>query len=300
MRSGYRSLVGHKYMATDLKDLKAELETHRDRAGRSEDVVTASQAGRLAGALGVENPAQNKGDPLPPGWHGVFFPGLAPLSALREDGQPDGGGPTPPVPLPHRRIIGVRATFHDSLRVGDDIVRDSGIENIQVDDYGAGATAVITVADRISTPRGLAVTEERDFLFHSPGGPGLMWDRPELPDDAEWKRTYESDPVQIFRMSAVRYNSHRIHYDRDYTLEKEGYPGLVVPVTLVSFLQMELCRAEAPDRPLAYYAYRSEKPVIDLGPYTIFGQPSGDKVTLWCTDHAGDLNVTAEAHMVPA
>jgi len=99
----------------------------------------------------------------------------------------------------------------------------------------------------------------------------------------------------IFRLSAVRFNSHRIHYDRDYATKQEGYPGLVVPVTLVTFLMMEMCRAEAPDRPLASFSYRSEKPVFDLGPYSLFGAPEGDAVTLWATDYENDLAVTASA-----
>jgi 3-methylfumaryl-CoA hydratase len=101
----------------------------------------------------------------------------------------------------------------------------------------------------------------------------------------------------IFRLSAVRFNSHRIHYDRDYTTRVEGYPGLVVPVTLITFLMMEMCRAQAPERPLASFSYRSIKPVIDLGPYTILGAPDENAVTLWATDHEAALAVTAEARL---
>ena len=101
----------------------------------------------------------------------------------------------------------------------------------------------------------------------------------------------------LFRLSASRYNSHRIHYDRDYATKVEGFAGLVVPVTLVSLLMMELCRAEAPDRPLKHFGYRSEKPVIDLGPFSVFGKLNGDSVAMWATDHEGDLAVTAEARL---
>ncbi len=280
-------------MADNLEDLKK----HIGEKGSAEDVVTASQVGRLAGALGVDHPAPGKGDPIPPGWHGVFFPGLAPLGRLREDGQPDGGGPAPVVPLPRRRIIGVRADFVDPLRVGDDIERETEILDVEIGDYGAGPTVVIKVLDTISTPRGLSLREERDFLSHAENGPGPMWPEAETPAEPTWSRTYPPNPVQLFRLSAARYNSHRIHYDRDYTTEKEGFAGLVVPVTLVTYLMMELCRAEAPERPMRYFSYRSEKPVIDLGPYSIFGKLDGPGVMLWATDYEGDLAVTAEARL---
>jgi 3-methylfumaryl-CoA hydratase len=280
-------------MSDELEDLKK----HIGNKQSSEDVVTASQVGRLAGALGVDHPARNKGDAVPPGWHGVFFPGLAPLSNMREDGQPKSGGPAPSAPLPRRRIIGVRADFHDPMRVGDDIVRDTEVTDVVIGDYGAGPTLVITIRDSISTPRGLSAVEERDFLSHAMEGPGEMWPPPVMPQESAWSRTYESDPVMIFRLSAARYNAHRLHYDRDYTTKVEGFAGLVVPVTLVTFLMMELVRAEAPDRPMTYFGYRSEKPVIDLGPFSVFGTLNGDSVDMWATDYEGDLAVAAEARL---
>jgi 3-methylfumaryl-CoA hydratase len=280
-------------MTDELEDLKK----HIGNKHSSEDVVTASQVGRLAGALWVDHPSPNKGDPVPPGWHGVFFPGLAPLSNMREDGQPKSGGPAPAAPLPRRRIIGVRADFHDPMRVGDDIVRDTEITDAVIGDYGAGPTVVITIRDSISTPRGLTAVEERDFLSHAMEGPGEMWPVPLMPSDPTWSRTYESDPVMIFRLSAARYNAHRLHYDREYTTKVEGFAGLIVPVTLVTYLMMELVRAEAPDRPMQYFGYRSEKPVVDLGPFSVFGKLDGDNVNMWATDYEGDLAVTGEARL---
>lgn len=280
-------------MADDLEDIKKII----GNKTTAEDVVTASQVGRLAATLGVEHPARTNGDPVPPGWHGVFSPGLVPLSRLGEDGQPKHGGAGQGPPLPRRRIIGIRSTFHDALRVGDDITRETEILDVVIKDYGAGPTIVQKIRDSISTPRGLAVEEDRDFLSYADGGPCEMWPPPAMPENASWSKSYEPTPAMIFRISATRYNSHRIHYDRDYATKVEGYGGLVVPVTLVSFLMMEMCRAEAPDRPMRFFAYRSEKPVEDLGPYIVNGRLDGDDVTLWATDYAGDLSVTAEARL---
>lgn len=278
-----------------MSDALDDLQKHVGNNQTSEDVITASQVGRLAVTLDVAHPAPNKGDAVPPGWHGVFFPPLVPFDRLRSDGQPSGGGVAPSIPLPRRRLVGVRGAYHDALRIGDEVTKITEVAEIKIEDFGAGPTARLTVRESISTERGLAVVDERDVLFFGDDGPGDGDKPPALPDRASWSRTYQSDPVMIFRLSAVRFNSHRIHYDRDYTTKEEGYPGLVVPVTLVSFLMMELCRAEAPDRPLKSFGYRSEKPVFDLGPYTVFGEPDGDGVTLWATDYEDALAVTATA-----
>lgn len=278
-----------------MTDSLDDLQQFVGNSQTAEDVITASQVGRLAVALDVAHPARNKGDAVPPGWHGVFFPPLVPLARLREDGQPTGGGVAPPVPLPRRRLVGVRGTYHDALCIGDAVTKVTEVAEIRIEDFGAGPTARVTVRESITSPRGLAVVDERDVLYFGEDGPGDADRPPALPEKALWQRTYESNPVMIFRLSAVRFNSHRIHYDRDYATQEEGYPGLVVPVTLVSFLMMEMCRAEAPDRPLASFGYRSEKPVFDLGPYSIFGAPEGNAVTLWATDYENDLAVTATA-----
>jgi len=82
----------------------------------------------------------------------------------------------------------------------------------------------------------------------------------------------------MFRQSAVIFNTHRVHYDRDYATKVEGHPGLVVPVTLVSALILELCRANTPDRRIISFAYRSLKRVFDLGPFTVLGALDGGKL----------------------
>lgn len=282
--------------------MSAALDELQQFVGNSEtknDVVTASQVGRLAVTLDVDHPAPNEGDAVPFGYQGVFFPGLARYGRLRGDGQPQGGGVAPTVPLPRRRLVEVRGEFHEPLRIGDAVTKVTEVAKIDVGDFGTGPTVTVTVRESISTPRGLAIVDERDVLFFGEDGPGDIARPFEIPGEYDWRRDYESDPVMIFRLSAVRFNSHRIHYDRDYAVKEEGYPGLVVPITLISMQMMEMCRLEAPGRTLARFAYVSEKPVYDLGPYAIFARLEGDDITLWGTDYAGDLAVTASAAFAP-
>ena len=48
------------------------------------------------------------------------------------------------------------------------------------------------------------------------------------PGDALPQREFRSDEVQQFLYNAVLWNAHRIHFDKSYATEAEGYPGLVV------------------------------------------------------------------------
>ncbi len=282
-------------MSENLQDLKR----HIGNSETAEDVVTASQIGRLAAALDVDHPAPDDGDPIPPAWHGAFFPPLVKTGGLREDGQPAAGGVTPPVPLARRTLAGVSGTYGDAIRIGDRLTKVTEIADIVVDDDDTHPNVLVTIRETITSPRGTAVVDERGLFFFGENGPGTTPGLPAIPGRAAWTRTYQSDAAMMFRVSAVRYNTHRVHYDRDYTTKVEGLPGLVVPLTLVSALMLLQCRENMPGRAIASFGYRSVKRVFDLGPFTVMGAamgaPDGDKATMWATDYEGDLAVLAEA-----
>jgi 3-methylfumaryl-CoA hydratase len=273
-----------------------ELKTYIGKSETARDVVTATTIGKLAATLDVDNPSPNAGDPVPFGWHGGFFPNFYRKSQTREDGQM-AGGLAPPVPLPRRRLMGTTSTYQDALRIGDAITRKSEIGAIDIVDRGKGPTALITQRESISSSRGLAVVDERATLYFGKDGPGKLDTPPPVPSNPAWKRVFDADPVMIWRLCAWRFNSHRIHFDRDYTTKIEGYPGIVVPITLVSQLMLEMCRKELPRKKLASFSYRSIVTIEDTGPFTVVGQPSADgkSATFWAIKAEGQTAVAGEA-----
>jgi 3-methylfumaryl-CoA hydratase len=168
------------------------------------------------------------------------------------------------------------------------------VADIVIDEDETHPNVLVTVRETYSSARGVAVVEDRGFRYLGENGPAARPDPPSVPDRAAWSRTYPSDAAMMFRLSAVRYNTHRVHYDRDYTTKVEGLPGLVVPLSLVSALMLEQCRANAPGRKMESFVYRSVKRVFDLGPFSVMGALDGGKATLWATDYEGDLAVLAE------
>ncbi len=202
-------------------------------------------------------------------------------------------GLDPPVPLPIRRLCGERCVFHDALRIGDDITRRSEIAELTVAD---GPEVSLTIRHNIESPRGAATVEERDIFYLDAGGSDVAT-APEAPGETPWRREIDPDPVLLFRYSAVRFNSHRIHFDRDYAVEHEGLAGLIVHGTLSWQLMLELCRAEAPDRPVVEFSYRTYRPIYDTGPFTLVGRPAngGGAADLWAIDQAGNVATEARA-----
>ena len=99
--------------------------------------------------------------------------------------------------------------------------------------------------------------------------------------------------------SAIRFNSHRIHYDRDYVTQVEKLPGLVVQSSLISQLLMEMCRRELPAKRLTNFDFQNLRSVYDSdGKFTLYGNPSADgrEATLWAVDGKGNpaMLVTAK------
>lgn len=277
------------------------LESFKRYIGKSEtatDVVTASAMLKFAATLGLENPPMEKGAPIPPGWYGGFFPASHRPAQMRTDGQAAGGGIVPPIPLPRRRIGGTRMIFHEPLRIGDDITRVTEIADVRIDDAPDGAMATVIERNSISNSRGLAVVEERDLVFLSEArAEAAATSPPAVPAQATWRRAIEPDPALLFRFSAIRFNSHRIHYDRDYVTKVERLPGLVVQSSLVSQLLIEMCRSELPARQLASFGFKSVRQIYDTGKFTIAGAPGADgrEAELWALDANGNLAMTAAA-----
>jgi 3-methylfumaryl-CoA hydratase len=279
------------------------LESFKRYIGKSEkatDTVTASTLLKFAATLGQENPPMEKGAPIPPGWYGGFFPASHRPSQMRLDGQASGGGIVPPIPLPRRRIGGTRVSFHEPLRVGDEITRVTEIADLQVDDGPNGAMVKVIERNSISNSRGLAVVEERDMIMLSETrAEGTPTTPPPIPADATWRQVVEPNAPLLFRFSAIRFNSHRIHYDREYVTTVEKLPGLVVQSSLTSQLMMEMCRKELPTRRLTSFAFQTVRQIYDTGKFTICGKPdaAGREATLWALDPNDTVAMIATAKL---
>jgi len=281
------------------------LESYKSCIGQSEtahDVVTASMMLKYAATFGLENAPSKLGEPIPPGWHGGFFPPSHRPTQMREDGQAKGGGIMPAIPLPRRRIGGNRLAFHDPLRVGDAIERVMSIADLRIDENADGARVTIVEKSSISSVRGLAVEEEREVVLQSEGraaAPRSTAGSP--PFEARWRRMIEPTAALLFRFSALRFNSHRIHYDRDYTVNVEKLPGLVVQSSLISQLLIDLAVNALPGRPLTRFEFTILRQTYDTGQFTICGSPSADdnEAALWSLDSAGEMAVTAKAKFAP-
>jgi 3-methylfumaryl-CoA hydratase len=117
----------------------------------------------------------------------------------------------------------------------------------------------------------------------------------QAPAALAWSREIQPDPVLLFRYSALTFNGHRIHYDRRFATEVEGYPGLVVHGPLLATLLADLAMRERAAGRLRSFTFKAIHPTFDLQTFRVCGQREGDNAAqLWVQDGEGHLAMRAE------
>ena len=273
-----------------------------------EDVVTATPYAALAALLdwpgngGAQRPAQ--GTQLPCLWHWLYFLPLARQSDIGDDGHPKRGGFLPPIPLPRRMWAGSDFEFHAPLHVGDALSRTSTILDVREKTGRTGSLIFVKVRHEIRRNiKGggegeVALTEHHNIVYRAAPGPDDVAPPPvAAPASSTWSQNIKPDDVLLFRYSALTFNGHRIHYDRNYVTEVEGYAGLVVHGPLIATLLMDLLRRRMPHAHVQHFEFKALRPTLDIHTFSVHGEPSADGKTihLWSRDHEGWLTMDATA-----
>ena len=288
----------------DAQALEAALAHWRGWIGRSQtrrDTVTAAPLAGLAATLDRDDAEPLPGDEIPPLAHWLYFLPREPQSALGDDGHPRRGGFLPPVPLPRRMWAGGRLAFEQPLRVGDELTRRSEIVSVDAKHGRSGPLVFVTVRHEITGARGLALREEHDIVYREAPRPGTPQPAPQpAPTHAHFGRSVVPDDVLLFRYSALTFNGHRIHYDRRWCEQAEGYPGLVVHGPLIATLLLDLLRREHPAARVRRFRFTAVRPTFDIYRFSVHGrqvaQAEGpDGFALWAQDHEGWLTMRAHA-----
>ena len=275
-----------------------------DWIGRSEtlcETLTPTPVVAMTATLDHPSAPVPVGTPLPPLWHWLYFLPSYRHSEAGPDGHPTRGGFLPPVPLPRRMWAGSQFEFHAPLRVGDVVSRRSTIHDVTVKEGRTGQLVFVKVRHELfaNGSADAAITEFHDIVYRDLKKPGDLDPPPQAaPTGAQgviWQREWVPDELMLFRYSALTFNGHRIHYDRPYVTQVEGYPGLVVHGPLIATLLMDLLRREAPGADVAAFRFKAVRPTFDGHPMKVNGHREGNTVKLWAHDHEGWLTMDAVA-----
>ena len=261
------------------------------------DSLTAWPIAALAATLDEPELAVDIGSPVPNGWHWIFFLEAKPASELGSDGHPKRGGFLPPMPLPRRMWAGGRLEFIQPLKIGDPITRESEILSVEPKSGRSGTLVFVTVRHTIKAAGTIAIIEEQDIVYREAAQKGepLPPGKP-APGNAAWSRRVMPDSTLLFRYSALTFNGHRIHYDKDYATNEEHYPGLVVHGPMQATLLLDLCRQNA-RRTLKQFEYRAQHPLFAGRAFTVNGNfdAAASQADLWTANDAGNYAMRGTA-----
>ncbi len=281
--------------------MKIDIEHLRQWIGRSEtrsDEVTAAPVAGLSVTLDRDDPYPKTGDVLPPLWHVLYFLPLSRQSELRIDGMGKTSTFLPPVPLPRQVYGGTEIQFFQPLKVGERITRTSKILDVQLKEGRNGSLVLIKLQNEIQNSSGPALIEKIDMVFREDPKPTDAAPAPQPAEtDAQWRRSLRTNSVQLFRFSALMFNSHRIHYDHKYAVEVERYPELLVQGSFTAVQVFELVRNSLPTRRVKQYSSRAFRPIFNETPFEVCAKLEPDQKTLklWVSDSEGFLALGATA-----
>ena len=282
----------------------------------------------FAGLIGAPVPPLETGDPLPPMWHWFTLLEHPAQAELGADGHPARGPFLPPIPGRRRMWAGGRLRLTAPIPVGARLSARSSVAAVSVKSgRRGGELAFVTVRHELSVDGAPAGVEEQDIVYRSepdriaprrktpeppqtpeppepPGPPGspAAPGPPRTPGTqaasgppGAWRAELATDPVLLFRFSALTYNGHRIHYDRPYATQVESYQDLVVHGPLLALLALELPRVHAPGRAVRSFGYRLVRPAFVPATMVSEARHEGATVELTVAAKGAPPSLTATA-----
>jgi 3-methylfumaryl-CoA hydratase len=251
----------------------------------------------LRATLFQEVGAPKTGDIAPFTVHWCLAQPVFPMSQLGPDGHPTRGRFLPPVPLPRRMWAGGELQFFDALRVGDESTRKSRISDVTVKTGSTGSLCFVAVEHEVTTPRGLAVRERQDIVYRemSPAQAAGPAKAAPPPPAAKYRETHMADSVLLFRYSALTFNGHRIHYDRDYVTKVEGYPGLIFHGPLQAAFIVEFAAKLRGGKPPKRLSYRGLQPLFEGSEFSVNANDNGGAMELWTANSDGQPTMKGTA-----
>lgn len=227
------------------------------------------------------------------GIHWCLAPEMVETGALARDGHAEKGGALPPIPLPRRMWAGGTTRFLDPLRVGDVVKRVMTITDVALKQGRTGALCFVETQHDFSTARGLAVSEKRTAVYREPAAASASPTGPIETAAVDWR--IAPSAALLLRYSAITFNAHRIHYDRDYTVNVENYAGLIVHGPLQATLALNAAATALGKSPKTFEC-RALAPLIDEAPFRTKANRDGENaVAAWVENASGGRTFSATA-----
>jgi 3-methylfumaryl-CoA hydratase len=212
---------------------------------------------RVAAMLDLDADSLTEGAILPKGWHFFMLAGETRKSELRKDGFPGLGVPIPDLGNLTRLLLGGRTvSYKGDILIGSVVEKTSFVKSIVEKTTKNGPMAIVTIQHELRpvSDENPAIIETQTYIMKEleirnlelGTGGVLLGNNVQptesflIPNSPFLIKT--PDETLLFQYSALGFNSHKIHLDRNYAQNLEGLPDLVVNGGLTTLLLTEFIR----------------------------------------------------------
>ena len=258
------------------------------------DFVTPIVEQRYRATLNMDIGNPKDGDPVTSGLHWMLGWNLVKNDELGVDSHPALGEFLPPVPLPRRMWAGSEIKVLKPIRVGDKVIKQSTVADIQVKEGRTGLLCFVTAEYNFLVNDEVTINEKHNIVYRdiskSGGGSGYSKD---IPEKADLSEKIFMHPTILFRYSAIGFVGHRIHYDHPYTVNEENYPGLIVHGPLQATYLLRAAE-KLTGKPVKSFTHKVMAPVFANSEY-IVGVDKIDNGSVSCWGATKEFGVTMRA-----
>ena len=258
------------------------------------DYVTPIVEQRYRATLNMDVGNPEDGDPVTSGLHWMLGWNLVKNDELGVDSHPALGEFLPPVPLPRRMWAGSEIKVLKPIRVGDKVIKQSTVADIQVKEGRTGLLCFVTAEYNFLVNDEVTINEKHNIVYRdiskSGGGSGYSKD---IPEKADLSEKIFMHPTILFRYSAIGFVGHRIHYDHPYTVNEENYPGLIVHGPLQATYLLRAAE-KLMGKPVKSFTHKVMAPVFANSEY-IVGVDKMDDGSVSCWGATKEFGVTMRA-----
>jgi hydroxyacyl-ACP dehydratase HTD2-like protein with hotdog domain len=237
------------------------------------------------GSANLENEEPPEGTPVPPAYHWAYFTPAQLQHRLGLDGTDASFNPD----SPFTRRMWAGGSVHwpgadpsqaqrHYLKVGDtatEITKLLSCEPKAIKKTGESMLVVGVEKEFRDSKDNLCIVDRRNWVFREALDPSKPASSPTKPaelsqsdldkrDEGKAFKEINRDEVQLFRMSALTFNAHRIHYDKPWATQVEGHRNAVVHGPLSLLAMIDLWRDEKSGEGISFpkqVEYRATSPV---------------------------------------
>ena len=258
------------------------------------DIMDPARAVAMHNLFSLPYPSPKTHDVLKPFWYQIYFWDIYPPSHLGRDGHPKLGEFIPNLGLPRRMWAGGEINFINDIILGVNAKKVSTIDSVEKKIGRSGDLAFVTEKIEIMQKGKLCIREYKKLVYRQEFiKKEEIINYQTIIKKADEEKRVSFTTTDLYRYSGLTFNGHRIHYDKDYSKNIEGYSGLVVHGPLLAQYLIDF--AENSIGPIKDFEFKGVSPLFDFEDAILCRRNTEQGVELWVKNSENKLCMTAFA-----